>query len=292
MIKRSVGERVFSVVNVIFLCFVSLIALYPFLYVVFSSFSEPSEYMKHTGLMFMPAGFSLEAYRRVFQKTEIFIGYLNTIIYVVGGTTISMLLTVSLGYALSRKNLYWNRLMTVMIIITMYFYGGLIPSYLLVKSLGMVNTRWAVMIPTAISTFNLIIMRTAFEGVPDSLEESAKIDGASQLTILVRILIPLVMPNIAVVVLYYAVAQWNGWFQAAIYLRDASLYPLQLYLREILIIENQQDMLIAADSADQLALGKVVKHATVIVSTIPILCVYPYLQKYFTKGVMIGAVKG
>lgn len=292
MIKRSVGERIFSAVNVMFLLCLSVIALYPFLYVVFSSFSDPAEYLKQTGIMLKPAGFSLEAYKRVFQKAEIFTGYYNTIIYVVVGTAISMVLTVSLGYSLSRKNVYWNRLLNLMVLITMYFYGGLVPSYLLVRNLGMVNTRWAIMIPTAVSTFNLIIMRTAFQGVPEALEESAKIDGANQLVILVKILIPLVMPNIAVVVLYYAVAQWNGWFQAAIYLRDAKLYPLQLYLREILIIENQQDMLISMDSADQLALGKVVKHATIIVSTVPILLVYPFLQKYFTKGVMIGAVKG
>lgn len=292
MIKRTVGERVFSVVNVIVLCVLSLIALYPFLYVLFSSFSDPSEYLKHSGIMLKPVGFSLDAYRAVFKKSEIFVGYYNTLIYVVLGTTISMALTISLGYALSRKELYWGRVMNIMVLITMYFGGGLIPTYLLVKNLGMIDTRWAIIIPSALSAFNLIIMRTAFSGVPQALEESAKIDGANQLVILVRILMPLVMPTIAVLILYYAVAQWNGWFQAAIYLRDSKLYPLQLYLREILIIENQQDMLVQADSADQLALGKVVKHATIIVATVPILLVYPYLQKYFTKGVMVGAVKG
>lgn len=292
MIKKTVGERIFSSVNVLFLLCLSIIALYPFLHVVFASFSDPTEYLSQTGLMLRPAGFSLEAYKIVFEKEEIYTGYFNTIFYVVVGTTLSMILTITLGYSLSRKNVYWNRFMNLMVLFTMYFYGGLIPTYLLVKDIGIVNTRWAVFVPTAINTFNLIIMRTAFQGLPDSLEEAAKIDGANQLVILVKILVPLVKSNIAVLVLYYAVAQWNGWFQAAIYLRNGELYPLQLYLREILIIENQQDMVIFADSAEQFALGRVVKYATIIVSTVPILLVYPFLQKYFTKGVMIGAVKG
>ena len=291
-IKRSFAERAFSVVNTILLITLSLFSLYPVLHVLFASFSNSLEFMKHTGLMLKPAGFSLEAYKRVLNKPEIFIGYGNTIFYVLVGTSVSMLLTMSLGYVLSRSKLYFANKIMMLIVFTMYFHGGLIPTYFVVRGLGLTDTRWSVILPTAITTTNLIIMRTAFRGVPESLEEAAKIDGMGPLGILFKIIIPLTAPTIAVLVLYYAVAQWNGWFQAAIYLRDAKLYPLQLYLREILILNNQDDMLIASQSAEQMALGETIKYATIVVATVPILVLYPFLQKYFTKGVMIGAVKG
>lgn len=177
-------------------------------------------------------------------------------------------------------------------LVSMYFSGGLIPTYLLVKSLHMVDTRWAILLPTALSTYNMIIMRTGFAAVPHSLEEAATIDGASPIKILLRVIIPLAMPTIAVITLYYAVTQWNSWFNASIYLRSLSLYPLQLFLRDILIMNNQQDLLVSTDSANGLALGEIIKYSTIIVSVVPILCVYPFLQRYFAKGVMIGAVKG
>lgn len=292
MIKRSPSERIFNVFNIIFLSIISLVMLYPFLYVIFASISSPTEYLKHTGFLFKPAGFSLLAYQKVFEKKEIWMGYGNTIFYVVFGTTISMLLTISLGYGVAKKELKFAKPIMIMIFITMYFHGGMVPTYLIVRKLGLIDTRWAVILPTAINTFNLIIMKTAFETVPKSVEEAALIDGASYLKLLVRILIPLTMPTIAVLILYYASYQWNAWFQAAIYLRKNSLYPLQLYLREILIINEQNDMLMQSDSAEQLALSSVIKYATIMVATVPMLLVYPYLQKYFTKGVMIGAVKG
>lgn len=290
--KRTKSEKCFSVFNIILLTGISIITLYPLLYVLFASISDPALYLKHTGPLLKPEGFSLLAYQKVLAKPEILSGYANTIFYVVVGTAISMAITISFAYVLSRKDLFFGRPMMIMVIITMYFHGGLIPTYLLVQGLGIVNTRLAVILPTAVNTFNLIIMRTAFAGVPPSLEEAAKIDGASPLKILVRIMIPLAMPSIAVITLYYAVAQWNSWFQAAIYLRDQNLYPLQLFLREILIINKQTDMLGGTSGDMQLALGETIKHATIVVSVIPILCVYPFLQKYFTKGVMVGAVKG
>lgn len=291
-IKKSPAEQAFNVFNIIFLTALSIITLYPFLYVVFASFSNPAEFLKSSGLLLKPAGFSLEAYKRVLEKPEIILGYGNTIFYVVAGTSVSMLLTMSLGYVLSRKNLYFANVIMLMIVFTMYFNGGLVPTYLVVRNLGLTDTRLAVILPTAIMTSNLIIMRTAFRGVPDALEEAAKIDGMGPLGILFKIMIPLTAPTIAVLVLYYAVFQWNGWFQAAIYLRDSSLYPLQLYLREILILNNQDDMLIASESAEQMALSETLKYATIIVATVPILILYPFLQKYFAQGVMIGAVKG
>ncbi|MBQ4517122.1 MAG: carbohydrate ABC transporter permease [Clostridia bacterium] len=291
-IKRSLPEKLFNVFNILLLAGLSLVTLYPVLHVVFASFSDPVEYMKHTGIMTGPVGFSLEAYKRVLEKPEIYTGYFNTIYYVVVGTVINMALTVSFGYVLSRKNLYFNKFIMIMVLFSMYFGGGLIPTYLVVRSLGIMDTRWAVILPTAISTFNLIIMRTAFQGVPISLEEAAKVDGMKPLGILVKIMIPLTSPTIAVLVLYYAVHHWNTWFQAAIYLRDAKLYPLQLYLREILILNDQEDMLIASQTAEQMALSSIIKYATIIIATVPILVLYPFLQKYFTKGIMVGAVKG
>lgn len=292
MIKRSLGERTFNVFNIIFLTVLSLIMIYPFLYVIFASFSDPMQYLQHKGILLKPAGFSLLAYQKVFAKKEIWLGYYNTIIYTVGGTIISMILTISLAYGLAKKELKFGRPLMIMIMITMYFGGGMIPTYMVVRKLGLFNTRWSILIPSAINTFNLIIMRTGFENVPQSLEEAARIEGASPLRILVQIVIPLTMSTIAVLVLYYASEQWNAWFKAAIYLRNQKLYPLQLYLREILIINQQQDMLLQSDSAEQLALGSIIKYATIIVATVPMLLVYPFLQRYFTKGVMVGAVKG
>ncbi|MEG2584189.1 MAG: carbohydrate ABC transporter permease, partial [Oscillospiraceae bacterium] len=197
-------------------------------------------------------------------------------------------------YVLSRPYLYWQKFMMVFVVFTMYFNGGLVPTYLLVQNLGLADTRWAILLPTAINTFNLILMRNGFMGIPVSLEEAAKIDGASPLQSLVKIILPLSMPTIAVVVLYYGVAHWNSWFQAMIYLRDQELYPLQLFLRDILLNKDttSTDMVVNAAGGSQDALFEVVKHSTIIVSTVPILVLYPFLQKYFVQGVMIGAVKG
>ena len=291
-IKRTLAEEIFNVFNIILLTILSFVTLYPFLYVIFASFSNPAEFLKNSGLLLKPAGFSLEAYKRVLAKPEIITGYANTLFYVGVGTIVSMLLTMSLGYVLSRKNLYFRNGIMMMIVFTMYFHGGLIPKYLVVRGLGLIDSRLAIILPMAIITSNLIIMRTAFRGVPDVLEEAAKVDGMGPVGILFKIMIPLTAPTIAVLVLYYAVHYWNDWFQAAIYLRNNKLFPLQLYLREILILNNQEDMLIASQSAEQMALSETIKYATIMVATIPILVLYPFLQKYFTKGVMIGAVKG
>ena len=291
MIKKTFGERVANIIIVFLLLCFSLAALYPMLYVLFASVSDAGLFAKHSGPLLYPTGFSLSAYEKVFTKPEIYTGYGNTIFYVVVGTLISLFVTMTFAYVLSRKGLYWNKFLSVMALITMYFSGGLIPTYLVVKGLGLTDTRWAILLPTALSTYNMIIMRLGFASIPDSLEEAAKIDGASPMKTLFSIIIPLAMPTIAVIALYYAVAQWNSWFQAAIYLRSMNLYPLQLFLREILIENTQTDMLMATNSADMMALSEIIKYATIIVSVIPILCLYPFLQKYFTKGVMIGAVK-
>ena len=204
-----------------------------------------------------------------------------------------MFLTCLAAYVLSRKNVLFNGVITFIIMFTMFFSGGMIPTYLLVNNLGLTNTYWALILPTAISTYNMIIMRTGFAAIPESLEESAKIDGASHFTILFKIVIPLAKPTMAVIVLYYAVACWNSWFNAMIYLQKRrDLQPLQLILRGILIENDTSNMQDGNVGQDTESIAESIKYAVIVVATLPILAIYPFLQKYFIKGIMIGAVKG
>ncbi|MCI1777270.1 MAG: carbohydrate ABC transporter permease, partial [Paenibacillus lautus] len=242
-------------------------------------------------ILLWPKGFSLDSYRMVFENPNIIRSYLNTIFYVVVGTTLNILMTALGAYGLSRKNVMWKGAIMMLIVMTMFFDGGLIPKYLLVKNMGLLDTYWALIIPSAMTTWNLIIMRTAFQGVPDALEESARIDGATDWTILFRIIIPLSLPVIAVMVLFYGVWHWNKWFDALIYLRDRDLFPLQLILREILIQNDTSSMMTSVGGGDRMPVGETIKYATIMVATLPILFLYPFLQKYFVKGVMIGAIK-
>ncbi|NLM09218.1 MAG: carbohydrate ABC transporter permease, partial [Clostridiaceae bacterium] len=241
------------------------------------------------GILLKPVGFSLAAYRKVFENASIWNGYLNTIYYVVVGTALNIAMTVIGAYFLSRKNIPGKKIVMVFIMFTMYFSGGMIPAFLNIQSLGLYNTRGALIFPSAINTFNLIVMRTALMSIDDSMEESARLDGANHITILVRIMLPLTKATVAVLILYYGVSHWNSWFPAMIYLDDKSKEPLQLVLRQILIINDMSDMNIGED---QELISETIKHATILVSTVPILCLYPFLQKYFTKGMMIGALKG
>ncbi|KIL42162.1 sugar ABC transporter permease [Gordoniibacillus kamchatkensis] len=290
--KPTVGERAFGYFNILLMIGLCVVTLYPFLYVLFASISEATSFLQHSGLLFGPAGFDLRAYKAVFQNPMIIKGYENTLLYVTLGTAINLVMTAIGAYVLSRPNLYFKNIIMFFIVVTMVFHGGLIPSYLLVNQLGMMNTMWAILIPGAINTFNMIIMRTSFQSVPVSLEESARMDGASDWTILFRIVIPLSMPVIAVMILWYAVGHWNSYFSALVYLRNSEKYPLQLVLRDILIANSTDSMMTGSASDDKYAIGETIKYATIIVSTLPIICLYPFLQKYFVKGVMIGAIKG
>lgn len=292
VIKKTIGEKIFDSANVVFLTAFSLVTLYPFLYVIFASVSVSDELMKHTGALFMPLGFSWAAYKATLANPMILSGYANTIFVVVVGTVYNLIMTSMGAYILSRKNFFWKKIIIAMVVVTMYFGGGLIPKYLLIQNLGMTNTLWALIIPDAISTWNLFIMRTFFMGIPDSLEESAKLDGANDFTVLLKVILPLSMPVIAVMLLYYGVAHWNTWFDAMIYIRKRSLYPLQLVLREILIINSTDSMMSDTSIAERSSVSETIKYATIMVATLPILFAYPWLQKYFVKGVMIGALKG
>ncbi|EGG36046.1 carbohydrate ABC transporter permease [Paenibacillus sp. HGF5] len=289
---RSVGEKLFDMFNYALLTIITLCTLYPLIYVLFASLSDPTRYMQHSGILWKPLDMTLNAYRLVFDNPMIIQGYMNTFLIVSGGLVLNITLTAFGAYALSRKGLRYRKQLMLFIVFTMFFSGGLIPLYFTVKGLELTNTLWSLIIPQAISAFNLIIMRTAFEAVPDSLEESAKIDGANEFVILFRIMMPLCMPVIAVMLLYYGVSHWNSWFQAMIYLQDRSLYPLQLVLRELLLLNDASSMASGASGGEVAVIGETLKHATIIVATVPILLVYPFLQKYFVKGALIGAIKG
>lgn len=291
-IRKTNGERLFDTFNIILLLGLVLITLYPLLYVLFASFSEPSELVRFRGLLYKPLGWSTAAYKAVFLNPNILTGYRNTLFYMVMGTTLNMVLTCLGAYALSRRNVLFKLPITLFILFTLFFNGGLIPTYLLVaRTLSWIDTPWAVIVPTAISTWNLLVLKTAFEQVPQALEEAARIDGANDFTILWRIVIPLSLPAIAVIVLFYAVAHWNAYFSALIYLRDRGLYPLQLILREILIANQTGDMTTGTLGGDVEPIAETIKYATIVVATVPILFLYPFLQRYFVKGVLIGAVK-
>ncbi len=295
MIRESRAERSFQVANVVLLGFIAVVTLYPILYVLFASVSDPNQLIRHSGALFKPLGFELEAYKIVFKNPDIGSGYVNTLLYMGVGTAISMVLTIMGAYALSRTHAMFVKYVMFFAAFTMWFKPSMIPFFLTVGTdMHMKNTFWAMVLPRAIVTYNLIVLRTGFAAVPESLEESARIDGAKDFTILFRVFVPLCMANIAVVTLFYMVSKWNSWFDAMLFINKRNMFPLQLLLREILILNSTDSMLAASavSQGDQISVGETIKYATIVVATLPILCVYPFVQKYFVKGVMIGAIKG
>lgn len=289
-IKTSLSERIFDVFNVLFMLFMIVICIYPFIYVLFGSLSDAGELMKVKGVLLRPAGFSLDGYKEVLKNKDIYTGFGNSVYYIVVATTLSICVSSLLAFTLSRPYLKYKGIIMKFLLVTMFFNGGLIPTFLVVKGIGLYNSRWAVILISLVSVYNVIVLKSSFDGIPASIEESARIDGAGSLTVLVRLIIPLSKAAIAVQVLFYGVAMWNSWFNPMIYLKDRTLFPLQLILREILI-DNQQSMT-GVGMEDKAGFSDVIKYATVIVTVTPILCIYPFLQKHFVKGVMIGAVKG
>ena len=288
--KRSIGEKIFDTCNTIFLLALVVITLYPMYYVVMASVSDPMKIYGTGGLLLTPQGFNVENYVTALQYKPLWIGYRNTVFYVVAGGGLSVLLTVMGAFGLTRKGLPGRNGIMFAILFTMYFSGGLIPTYMVVKELGILDTVWAVLLPGCISTYNLIVTISYFNGLPYELEEAAKMDGASDYSVLFKIMLPLAKPIIAVITLYYMVAIWNSYFGPMIYLDDANLKPLQVVLREILIQSKADQM--AGQGGATSAYAEGMKYAVIVIATVPILCVYPYIQKYFVKGVTIGAVKG
>ncbi len=290
--KKSAAEHVFDALNIALMIVLMAATLYPVWHVLAASFSDSNQLLRHSGLLFFPLGFNLEAYDLVLSNPNISTGYRNTLLIVVIGTLLNLVMTIFGAYALSRKNFLPRDAIMLGIVFTMFFSGGIIPTYLVVNNwLHLGNSLLSLMIPVAVNTFNLIIMRTSFQGISESLLESAKIDGAGELRIVWQIVVPLSMPVIAVVLLYYGVQHWNSWFNAVLYIRNRELFPLQLVLREILIQNSTDAMTASASMGDKEAIGESIKYATIMIATAPILFVYPFLQKYFVKGVMIGALK-
>ena len=289
-VKISTGERIFRVFNYIFLTLVVLLCLYPVWHVVMGSFSAGNNLISHTGQLLLPLGFSVDAYARVFANPNNRSGYMNTLFILVVGVILDLIMTSLGAYFFSRRGVMFKKPLMLIIMFTMFFSGGIIPFYLTLRDVHLTNSLWGLIIPFMVSTYNMIILRTSFEAIPESLMEAAKIDGAGHITILVRIVLPLSKAILAVMVLYYGVSIWNGWFWASAILRDREMYPLQLILREILLSNDSQAMAGGA-GGDAEALSQTIKYATIMVATVPILCVYPFLQKYFASGVMIGAVK-
>ena len=292
--KLHKRRSVFPLFNGLLLALVGLLCLYPLLYIVFASLSEPDRIMKHTGLLLGPLGFTFEGYELAFRNPNILTGYMNTIFYVVVGTALSLIVTAAGAFVTSRKDALLARPIMLGVVFTMYFSGGLIPLFLLVNNLGLYNTRTAIILVGLVNTWNLIVMRTSFLGIPDSLEESAKIDGASPMTIFTRIYLPLSKPMLATMTLFYGVGNWNSWFNHMIYLQDRDKFPLQLIMREILIANDMSSMTnmstVGTYTNDMYQV--LVKYAVVVIATLPILCIYRFLQRYFIKGVMVGASKG
>ena len=292
-IKVSRGERLFDVVNVLIISALVVIMIYPMWYVLMGSFSSGSLLMQHRGFLLLPLKANLESYEAMMKNSMIMGGFINTCIILFLGVSLNMIFTIIMAYFLSRDDVMLNKPMTVLGIFTMYFSGGLIPTYLLVsKTLAMNNSWLALIVPGLINTYNLIILKTAFSNLPKSLIESAMLEGAGHIVTLVRIVVPLAMPSIAVIVLYYAVQHWNAWFDASIYLRDREKYPLQLVLQEILVQNDTSSMTAGGDTVEQIMLSDTIKYAVMVSSCVPILVIFPFLQKFFEKGVMIGAVKG
>ncbi|RAV06367.1 carbohydrate ABC transporter permease [Paenibacillus sp. YN15] len=290
--RRKSEDLVFDAVVNILAALIVIIVLYPLIFIVSASFSDPALVLSGEVLLF-PKQITFEAYKNVFGNSQIWNGYGNSILYTVVGTLINLAMTTLAAYPLSRPDLPGRGGFMFIITLTMFFGGGLIPSYLLVKNLGMVNTMWALIIPGAIATYNLIVMRTYFQtSIPWEVQEAALIDGASNWKLLTNIILPLSKPILAVMVLFYAVGHWNSYFNALIYIRSKDLYPLQLVLREVLMVSQADAIDSSVGLENKILLAESIKYVVIIISSLPVLVMYPFVQKHFVKGVMIGSLKG
>lgn len=291
-IRQNKSDIVFDVINTVILVIVLMIVLYPLVFVISASISNPMAVLKGEVIL-LPKQFSLRAYETVFKHNDIMNGYKNTILYTLAGTVVNLIMTIAGAYPISRKKFYGRKVITVFFMITMFFSGGLVPSYIINTKLGLVNNFWVMVIPGAVNVWNLFIMKSFFQNsIPEELEEAAYIDGCKNINILLKIVLPLSIPVIAVMIMYYGVSHWNSYFAALIYFRDRLKYPLQLILREILIANDMKQMTGDDTLADQILLGESIKYASIVVASVPVLLLYPFLQRYFVKGVMVGAVKG
>ena len=288
--KKTRTDYVINFLIGAFLTIICLLFLYPIVHVLAASFSDPMQLMNHRGLLFKPTGFSLDGYKAVMQNKGLWTGYGNTIFYVLAGTFVNMVFTIVAAYVLSRKGWRLKKQITFFIVFTMYFAGGIIPNYILVTQwLGLRDSMWAVILPPAISTFNFLLMKSFFAGLPEELEEAASIDGMGTYGIFLKIVLPLSKAIIATMTLFYIVGMWNEWFGPFMYLDTPSKMPVALYVRSLVEGANQVDPTASSEASN---VQSTLKSATMVLTTLPIVCVYPFVQKYFVQGMTMGAVKG
>ena len=292
--KINLNDRIFNVVVAFLVIFLTIAVLYPIVFIISASFSS-STAVAQGRVWILPVEISLKAYEAVFDYRDLWLGYRNTIFYVIAGTVLNVAMTLICAYPMARKNLWGRKTFSFFLTFTMLFSGGMIPSYILVKNLGMVDTVWAMLLPSAMSVYNMIVARTYIESnIPIELLESSKIDGCNDIQFFFRMVLPLSKAIIAVLALWYAVGHWNSYFSAFLYLTDKNLYPLQIFLKEILV-QSQIDTEVISDVAEALEMQNLkllLKYAIIVVSTVPLFAFYPFVQKHFVKGVTIGSVKG
>ena len=290
MKKRiKIGNLAIDIVVITILSALALVCLYPVWYVLAASFTGSTELVKHQGIFLWPEEFTAGAYRIVLQNRMLLGALKNSLIILLVSLPLNIVLTLLCGYFMACAGMMWKKPVVALIMFTMFFGGGLIPGYLNVRDLGLFNTLWSLILPGAVSVYNCIICKTAIEAIPESLKESAYIDGANDFHIIFKIIVPLIKATLAVLLLYYGVSHWNAWFLASIYIRDNEKLPVQNILRGILLANQQLD---GAGGDNYNSYAETLKYAAIVITTVPIMCVYPFLQKHFTKGVMIGAVKG
>lgn len=296
-IRQSGADRLYDAIVMLCILLLLLLILYPLWFVIIASFSNSSEVMKGN-VIFWVKDFSVEAYEKVLSDPKILSGYRNTIIYTVVGTLINLAGTIAIAYPLSRRDFVGRKTISVILTFTMFFSGGLIPTYLVYKQIGLINSPWVMMLPGMVNVYNMIVMRSFFESLPYEMHEAAFIDGCGNIQILVSIVLPLSLPIVAVMLIFYGVSHWNEYFNALVFISDQELKPLQLILRDILITSTARVSSMMSGGAansgemDRIRTAESIKYAVAIVSTLPVLCLYPFLQKHFSKGVMIGAIKG
>ena len=290
----SPGDKAFTIINYAFLAIIFVVIAYPLLYVVAASFSDPQAVVRGD-VVLLPVNPTLRGYKAVFQNGKIMTGFLNSFIYLFAGTALNLVMTMLCAYPLSRKEFRARGFLSMFFVFTMYFSGGMVPSYILVNKLGLLNTRWAMIIPTAMSTYNMIICRTYIvNSIPDELYEASQMDGCSPFRYLLSVVTPLSKPILAVLTLYYGVAKWNDYFNAMLYLYKDDLQPLTIVMKEILIM-SQVDMTKVTDASaisKLQGMSELLKYSTIVVASLPVMLLYPLIQKHLVKGVMIGAVKG
>ena len=292
--ENSYSDKIFDVVNVLVMLVLLVVFVWPLWFVLIASFSDPFE-VTMGNVFLVPKGLTLDSYKTMLKYSQILTGYANSIFYTVVGTVINLVMSVCFAYPLSRKDFPPRKVLLMLFLFTMYFSGGMIPTYLVVKQVGILNTRWAMILPGAISVYNCLVVRNYFmNSIPGELEEAATLDGANAAQYLVKVVLPLSKPVIAVVGLYYAVSHWNAYYSALLYLQDLELYPLQSILRNIMnSVQMINDTSLSAEEIDAMVrLEMTMKYSVIVAAAFPMLCLYPFIQKYFVKGVMVGAVKG